>query len=312
MNISSSRLRSALSRNRLGFPLLALLFAISIVACVSQPSQPQYVIASGAWLGGWRADGSQLLIYTINGGVFVVSADDTSFPRVEYPWDFSQAIDKGINSHWSPDELSVLYDSKSGEEAGSRDLYLLNKPGQASDLLFSFHALIGPVWSPDSKQFAAIVDGMLHLYDRDGRNYRDILADVSDIWNLNWSPDGKVLALSDDTRTKFLDLESDQAIEKVGFPTVGIQPTWSPDGRFVALIEPWRNQLKGNLIIAKLDGTQRIVLAGVKDPSASQLSADEFLYSEPSWSPRGDYIAVRRISAVIHQSRAQESYEVVL
>lgn len=299
-------------QNRLGFAVLAIYLGISIAACVSQPSRPQFVIASGAWLGGWRADGSQLLIYTINGDVFVVSVDNTSFPRVEYPWDFSQAIDKGLNFHWSPDGMSVLYDSKSGEETGSRDLYLLNAPGQVPDLLFSFHAMIGPVWSSDSKQFAAIVDGMLRLYDRDGRNYRDILLDVSDTWGLDWSPDSKVLALSDDTRTKFLDVESGQTIDMVGFPTMGIQATWSPDSQFVALIEPWRNQLKGNLIIAKLDGTQRIMLAGVKDPSASQLSADEFLYSDPSWSPRGDYIAVRRISAAVHQSREQESYEVIL
>jgi hypothetical protein len=52
------------------------------------------------------------------------------------------------------------------------------------------------------------------------------------------------------------------------------------------------------------------MLAGAKDKAAPK--DDEFFYLEPLWSPRGDYIAARRIRATEHDFPDDSKYEVAL
>jgi Tol biopolymer transport system component len=288
---------------------LAFLLGILSAGCAAQSSQPQFVIAKGAWSGGWLADGSQLLIHTVKHDIFIVSTSNPTFPRVDTSWDFSQVL-KESGLLWSPDGMSILYTKAEGGKG--LDLYLINAPGQApSIILSSIISLIGPRWLPDGQHFSVVIDDTFRVFDRDGRNYRDLPIATSQMFDFAWSPNGKQIAFSDFTHTYIVEANTGRPVDTGGFPRECIQPTWSPDGLYIACIENTL-RLQGNLVIAKLDGKQRIKLAGVEELSAEQFDPDEFLYTEPLWSPRGDYISTRRIRADIHDFLDPGHYEVVL
>lgn len=288
--------------------ILTALFIILMSGCASQ--SPRFaVISSSGWLGGWLADGTQLLIYT-GGEVFTISIDDPSLPTVESPWNFTQAATASCVRS-SPDGTSLLY--REQRDAGS-GLYRLDTSEGVSSLLLSFeHPHSCPVWSPDSEMFAVATSGSLQVFDRDGREARDFSMHIRP-WSFAWSPDGKIMAFNAFGQVQLLDLTMGQLIETGGFPRNGLQPSWSPDGQYIAYIEqsPSRTRDEGNLVIAKLDGTKTLTLAGVRDLSASEYARDEFLYSDPLWSPRGDYIAARRIATTVHDITDPRNYEIVV
>lgn len=297
---------------------MLVMFSILLTGCTTQVSSfrhlPQFVISSGGWLSGWNHDGSQLMISGFRGGPFIISVRDLSFPRIENPWDFS--IAKGGCVRWSPDGKSVLYDELGWQaDIGPYgSLYLLNEPSTISALLLTAEALGCGNWSFDSRQFVVpIREGdlqILRVFDRGGENYRDLLADTSAKADPAWSPDGHTIAFSDNSQIKLVDVHTGKLVETGGFPRKGIHPTWSPDGRYIAYIEPTIFGSLGNLVVTKVDGTQ--VLTGNQDSSNSQPEQSEFVYTDPMWSPKGDYIAIRRIQASTHVFNDPELYEVIL
>ena len=65
-------------------------------------------------------------------------------------------------------------------------------------------------------------------------------------------------------------------------------------------------------MIVRIDGSQKVILAGMQDFAATKDTLDEFPYSDPVWSPRGTYIAARRIKATVHDFQDPRYYELVV
>lgn len=287
--------------------LVPFCLAVILLWSCSNESAP-IIVSSTGWPGGWLSDGSELLIYTFN-DVFLIAIDDSSFSRKADPWDFSQAI--GGCANWSPNGDAILYRKRTndGEQSG---IYHLGSSGKARQLI-ALSSVSCPVWSPDGQQFAIYQESRLHLFDAAGHNHRVVPVDASLTTTFSWSPDGKKIAFSDFEHINIVDIETGQLVGTGGFPRPGLQPTWSPDGQYIAYIEGWFSAQRGNLIIEKLDGTQRMVLAGIQDLSSPQPDPNGYFYSDPMWSPSGNFIAVRRIRAsYLHNFDNDNLYEVVL
>jgi len=122
----------------------------------------------------------------------------------------------------------------------------------------------------------------LYLFDFDNTQpYRVIEEDLT-IYNMNWSPDGRNLALSATSHDRseidlyIIDIESDtiQRLEPVLTGGANeIQPSWSPDGTEIAFVQS--GGVKPYIHIMEIDGTDvRFIEEGIA----------------PSWSPDGRQI----------------------
>ena len=272
-----------------------------IVGCtIATPSSEIIVGSGGARPAGWLADGSKLLVDSVIQGDHVIEIDGRSISRSSSPWNSSQTERASV--FWSPDGLSILLErTEYGDQCINvnppcNNLFRLDTPWQSASLIVSSIGMSAPAWSPDSQQFAVMVDTDLRIYNRDGQHYREVYVNTIPA-HLAWSPDGRLIALSDDREVKLIDLGTDELVETGGFPRDGIQPTWSPNGKYIAYIQPSGFTTEGDLVVTSLNGQIQLTLAGSEDSSPPQADTSRYLYRLPMWSPRGDYIAVSRVNS---------------
>ncbi len=157
-----------------------------------------------------------------------------------------------------------------------------------------------PAWSPDGTLFATIRHGEIRnavvLHDREGKHVARVGA-VSGPAALAWSPNGRLLAVSAQTRSgnydgiELIDVREPKTREFVRDRV--LLWAWSPDGRRIAYLR--RAGVEGQLAwrIAHLDGRPTITSGPFyPGPLFMILVAffDQYLLSHRIWSPDGRYL----------------------
>jgi dipeptidyl aminopeptidase/acylaminoacyl peptidase len=293
-----------------------LMLLILLGSCVAQSKQSQLVVPHSR-PAGWLLDGSKLLVDPTSGIPFFISTDGLQPHITEIPPDIPKNLGDCISL--SSDGASVLYirtlEAQTLEERYG--LYRLDLSSQIASLLLTGDWLHCPAWSFNNQHIAIAVRDSnsctIRILTRDGQEQRDILPGFCFAADLDWSPDGRTIAFSDGTNILVIDLETGRLIN--GISIHGVNPAWSPNGRYIAYIEQvgeFRHD--GKLVISKLDGSQRKVLADTMVFAPNQNATDNFAYMQPKWSPRGDYIAARRIIAGPHPTDVllAHLYDVIL
>jgi tricorn protease len=147
-----------------------------------------------------------------------------------------------------------------------------------------------PLWSPDGKQIA-------WLSDRDGSGYALYLTDQENTkeprkisigesklwWSPSWSPNGKLIAYTDNSATvKLIELSTgaittiDTAGTNLDRGNMGL--TWSPDSKWLAYTKTAANNFRTVMVWSADNKTTR----QLSDPMADAIS--------PAWDMNGRYL----------------------
>lgn len=304
---------------RSAISLLVVIAAFLLTSC-SHESPPAKaplpdIVSDHGWPGGWAIDGTQLMIADEQSAPQVLSVSNPSSPVLAQPWDMSKA--RGAYARRSPDGkfiLYVLYNSLQNK-APIAELYLLSQAGINSALIISATSMSYPAWSPDSKYFSVIYrEGdtkSLRIYSANDLQYHDLFKGSLSLTEPAWSPDGTMIAVRLEGQFEFINVDSGLPTDQNTHSFRGVEPTWSPDGKRLAFIQPQDGAYGewGNLIVAEINiGGSRMLAGTDREPQLG-----DYLYATPQWSPRGDYIAVRRVPAGVHDIETQtKKAEVVL
>jgi hypothetical protein len=321
------------SRRLIAWPRLAVLL-ILLVSCAGNQTgadQASVIVVPDAYRpAGWISSGDQLLVISAIGSSslpFFIAIEGSSFQLAESTWDFSGIHQSCLGI--SPDGAAVLYlvdQSPPGQYTGE-DLYRTDISGQTVVLLTGVTVYGCPAWAPDSEQFAIVLEEekeegyeyRVSLMSREGQVGQDLLAGLPEpVDDLAWSPDGQTMAYVE-YRTERLKTLS---LDKTKYATVAAghdewigasSPTWSPNGQYIAYIEePFMTQFGGgHLVVIRSDGSDKQYLLRLEDEDGEEgAPIVGYLYSNPLWSPRGDYIAVSRLRS--GQEYGIPPYEMVL
>ena len=202
---------------------------------------------------------------------------------------------------YSPDGTKIAFDAKHGTAPG--DIFVVDADGaNQKNLTSSFSEDAFATWSPDGKQIVferKINDTYrLHIMNSDGTKTR-LLSEVNTGgWSIPaWSPVGSKIAFSGrmdgDTEIYILDIEDDsltKVTDNEGFGDAW--PTWAPDGEKIAFL-------------SNSDGSQNIYTINPDGSDRRQITEDDFLNAEPSWSADGKYIAYTRTGGTSSAGRSQ-------
>lgn len=201
---------------------------------------------------------------------------------------------------WSPVDPNKILVTAADVGFGDVQVYILDiDKGQKTILMETEHGNIyGNTWSPDSRYIILTAapetmgyeQGGVWLWDTDNSSLEVFIN--SGFYSVDWSPDGKTLALETVTRKtsdtpreitlSLLDFDSKE--EEVIFTGTEDQHilslSWSPDGR--QLVFSLGTLDKSNLYILEVETRQTNQLTIEDD--------DVF----PEWSPKGNLIAYKK------------------
>ncbi len=147
-----------------------------------------------------------------------------------------------------------------------------------------------PAWSPDGKTIAWFSDdggeNQLVLAPQDGRGEKRAIAlDGAGFYDgAEWSPDGKKISFTDNSRTlRVLDVESGTAKVVARDPVYGVfanvAHSWSPDSRWLAYAISTRTGFKRVELYDTVDGTTQTITDGLSDVSEPVFDAGgKYLY----------------------------------
>ncbi len=243
-------------------------------------------------LAGWRSDGTQLMLGYTEQGLSIIAIAGNTISTVESPLNYPQR--RTFCPAWSPAGTALFYQERLTNT--TTRLHLLNLSGTDTVFTATLFSRECPTWLPDGEHFSINTQfvnapTVVIVFDQQGSYQRNLIIDNTGIDNVAWSPDGQYIAFDSwhSRDVKLADANTGEIITMGSPLRGGWHPTWAPNSKYIAYIEQGGSPPGiGDLIVAKIDGTRVITLAG---PS---LSAD-YYYTEPLWSPRGDYIAVERI-----------------
>ncbi|SNY59270.1 PD40 domain-containing protein [Paractinoplanes atraurantiacus] len=132
---------------------------------------------------------------------------------------------------WSPDARWIAFES-------CGDIYKVSAKGYASgfvnltnDDLYTLRA----AWSPLGARIATAGPSGVYLYRADGTGAPRRVSDLPDATRLDWSPDGRTLAVAAGDDLWTVDLPTGARRRMTDTPgVIERHPVWSPDGRWLA------------------------------------------------------------------------------
>jgi len=188
---------------------------------------------------------------------------------------------------FSPDGNQVAF---ALENADGRGIYTTIVGGEKT-LRLTAGTDYSPTWSPDGRRVAFYRDlghgTSIYAVPALGGTEQRLYTGLSSAWTtgLNWSPDGKVLALADShggTNHTWISLLSlaDSSTRQLTFPSgpeIDYSPAFSPDGSTVAFV-------RGSLVGVVSDLYVIPTVGGV----AKRLTFDNtWILGSPTWTPDG-------------------------
>jgi dipeptidyl aminopeptidase/acylaminoacyl peptidase len=198
--------------------------------------------------------------------------------------DLTPDIDYALqpNFHWSPDGCEIAYLS---DESGNFDAYILNVQEGKSRLVFANgHPCWDVYWSPDGHWLALEIemhgqDYGIFLVSPDGIKKSEVTLDGKPLNARlpSWSPDGRKLILSTDTKG-FYDIATyDVEHGTISWLTEGVaedtHPAYSPDGKQLVFVRS-----RSIATWLELRGTGK---------RGKRLEAGEGIHEKPAFTPDG-------------------------
>jgi len=210
--------------------------------------------------------------------VAVISGNTTPFPHDRNP-------------SWSPDGAKLVFISnRSG--SGKTEIWTANADGSGLLRLTTnvqlgsdgqgpiFSSDTDPAWAPDGSKIVfvstrnGVADTELYLMNPDGTNPVRLTDDTLDDRMPDWSPDSQKIAFTKSNGAGIHIMNRD-GTNIVSVLTFSAWPSWSPDGSKLAFVQlDPDNNFRGNVFIAKTDGTDKVRLTNNPDGARA-----------PSWAP---------------------------
>ena len=265
----------------IAYRITTLAFATLLATgCLTGPDQPAFEIAYRGELGS-------------TGGIIAMTPDGSNGRVLVTPTE-----GPGCPS-FSPDGRKIAF-------AGSTTnrIAIIDVPSRAETWLTSGWC---PTWSPDGAQLAffrgpiSAPNGWgLYVMNIDGTGLRELAPDGFDTGGLDWSPDGRWLAVSTYSEGRLLFVDAATGARRLPSPArvlLGFQPAWAPDGQQVAYVTGAPAQGQEIWLIDISDGTVRQV-------THSPTDATPYHNYRPRWSPDGTMIVYWRIGPVTSPGRS--------
>ena len=218
--------------------------------------------------------------------IYVAAVDGTGAPR-----QITSGPGAKFAPRWSPDgsRLAYVLDLDGGE---NYDLYLYYRAtARHENLTSGDSSALQPnyAWSPSGEQIAILSDRAgrfdTYLLSLSGAPIRQVLSVPYPDWEVDWSPDGRWLAVvvegqGQDHWTFLVDLEGGEPvpISLDGRPLCAKDTRWAPDGARLAFA-------------SDLDGEFNIGLYELATGHISWLTSGAGDKELPSWSPDGRRLA---------------------
>lgn len=283
------------------------IFMITLAIAGCLPSQPE--VTNGKIIFQSSSDG--------NYDLYIMNSDGSEQRNITNSPPSDIHTNNNVGPVASPDGTRIAFQS---DRDGNSEIYIINlESGVQRNLTMNSASDYSPTWSPDGIHIAFISDRDAVIVDIEARydiwtnNIYIMNADGSDVYRLTsdnttiaynglaWSPDGKTIALSFSSPTRFgryfsrginLLTLSDLTLTRLTFDqsTHQSSPKWDPTGEYILYMVT--GSRLSNIYSMNRDGTNQIALS--RDPNVYDTS--------PSWSPDGKQI--------LFSSRRDGSYHI--
>jgi Tol biopolymer transport system component len=143
----------------------------------------------------WSPDGTQI-VFISDYKLFKMNADGSHLMTLAriYPEGSAVPSDEAVDPDWSPDGRKIIFTSYF--QIKEIDL----ESGKVSDLVTSSQRVLYPKWSPDGTKimFISVHEGQVFIMNANGSDPRQITKSFSLPVLLDWSPDGRWIAVKDE------------------------------------------------------------------------------------------------------------------
>lgn len=236
----------------------------------------------------WSPDGKRIA-FSCRGRICVVSAKGGR-PKMLTTRVFCGEAGTGktvdASPTWSRDGKTLIFDRTCGEAQGQFSTAGLRRPpdshgrclvgsacilrmkvdgtGMKRQILWEADA---PAWSPSGREIAYTTNTGVWLSRPDGRNKKHILRGYDYVGPLDWSPDGRRIALWDPDTGAMAVVNRDGS-GQISFGTGGTM-AFSPDGTQIAYgkYASREQRFTGRVFVMSADGQDKRVLVAGADPA---------------------------------------------
>ncbi|GEM_PF-3000603 len=181
----------------------------------------------------WNADGSQIAIATEDGMIQILDATGQSLRTIQ-----ANSPDAVLTLEWSPDGSKLA--------SGGMDRLVKIWSATTGQPLFSLSGHLQEVrhvaWSPDSSRLVstnleALTEANVRIWDATTGQLLHALK-LGNAVAVDWSSDGKRLAIGRAHEVDILDADSGQMVDTLKMDNYGTVVKWSPDSSLLAVAYP--------------------------------------------------------------------------